>query len=560
VKKLLPFLFVMLLMLVACGQAPTEEGEAAPAEEEAAPAEEAEEEEAAPAEEGAAPAEEHPLRVTFSWPTFIDPAIGNDFSATASLVNLYDTLIFPNQEGGYDPWLAESWDVSSDGMTWTFHLREGVLFHDGSELLASDVVYSFDRLNAIGEGFAYLIGGFESAAVVDDYTVELTLADPSGLVLANLVRLYILNEDQVRENTVAEGAYGDEGDYGTEWLLTHDAGSGPYTVTEFPLEEYLVMEKHEDWWGEFHPNAPNPVRFIATTETVTVRTLMDGGDLEISDQWQTVEALEALDEIEGVDVAAYPTLSEFYYMINTRIPPTDDVHCRRAMAYAFDYQTAVGLEWPGTQQSQGPVPAIIGGHNPDVFVFEHDLDKAAEELAECAYGDDIANYPVEVHWVSEVPDEEKFALLFQANMAEIGIPVEVVSTPWLSAVEATSAQDTSPHIVTIYVTADLPEAGAMLQQRYHSSTADQWLQNEWLLDEELDSRIEDALATVDQDERFDKYYELQEDLAQLAPSLFLYDQVQKHAYVTYLDWPAARDEISPVQGYEFFAADIGVAP
>ena len=82
-------------------------------------------------------------------------------------------------------------------------------------------------------------------------------------------------------------------------------------------------------------------------------------------------------------------MNEFYYMINTKIAPTDDIHCRRAMAYAFDYDTAVSLEWPGTQQSQGPVPASVGGHNPDVFVFSQDLDKAKEELAQCQYADDL---------------------------------------------------------------------------------------------------------------------------------------------------------------------------
>ena len=70
----------------------------------------------------------------------------------------------------------------------------------------------------------------------------------------------------------------------------------------------------------------------------------------------------------------------------------------------------------------------------------------------------------------------------------------------------------------------------MLFQRYHSSTANQWLQNEWLLDEEFDAAVEDALATVDQDERFAKYYELQDYIAELAPSLFLYDQVEKHGF------------------------------
>jgi peptide/nickel transport system substrate-binding protein len=211
-------------------------------------------------------------------------------------------------------------------------------------------------------------------------------------------------------------------------------------VKEFPLEEYLLMEKYEDWFGEFAPNAPDEVRFIATTEAATVRTMMSRQELEITDQWQTIESLEALQEIEGVDVAAFPVLTEFYYMIHTKKPPTDDVHFRRAMAYAFDYEAAVALEWEGTQQSQGPVPAITAGHNPDVFVFNRDLEKAREELAQSPYADQLDEYPVELHWITEVPAEEKWALLFQANMAEIGINVDVVGTPWMSVVEEVADQ------------------------------------------------------------------------------------------------------------------------
>jgi peptide/nickel transport system substrate-binding protein len=206
----------------------------------------------------------------------------------------------------------------------------------------------------------------------------------------------------------------------------------------------------------------------------------------------------------------------------------------------------------------GPVPATLGGHSPSVFVFSRDLDKAREELAQCQYADEIDRYPLTVNWISEVPDEEKFALLFQANMAEIGIPVEVVSTPWLSVVENTSSQETSTHIVTIYVSADLPEAGLMLQQRYHSNTADTWQQNEWLLDPDLDAAIENALTTLDQEERFAKYIEIQDQLAELAPSIFIYDQVQKHAYQSYVDWRPAEE--SAVMGYQIFAAHIGINP
>lgn len=568
---LVALLFLAGWVVVACGSpsapAPAEEAEPTaqepageePAAEEAEPAAEEPAAEESAAEEPAAAEDLKVLRVTFSWPTAIDPAVGSDFSSSTALANLYDTLVFPNADGSVQPWLAESWEASEDGLTWTFKLKEGIKFHDGSELQASDVVYSMNRMLTVGEGFAYLfIDTVGDVTAVDDYTVEFKLAQPNGLFLPSLIRLYVLNEKLVRANTQAEGPYGDEGDYGQEFLLTNDAGSGPYMIKEFPLEEHVLMEKFPDWWGEFVDNAPDQFRMIATTETATVRTLMSNGELDISDQWQTIEALQALDQIEGVDIAAFSNLTSFYFMLNTKLPPLDDVHCRRAISYAFDYDTAVGLEWPGTKAMVGPVPQALGGHNPDVTVYTHDMDKAQEELAQCQYADSIDQYPIEFVWISEVPDEEKFALLFQSNMAELGIPVEIVSSPWLSVVENTSTLETSPHLVSIYVSSDLPEAGSMLKQRYHSSTAATWSQNEWLQDSELDAAIDDALGTADQAERFAKYQDIQAELADQAVSVFVYDQVEKHAYQTYLDWPPAKGDVIPAQGYNILAARIGI--
>ena len=209
--------------------------------------------------------------------------------------------------------------------------------------------------------------------------------------------------------------------------------------------------------------------------------------------------------------------------------------------------------------TRGPVPAITAGHNPDVFVFTRDLDKAREELALSKYADQLEDYPVEVHWITEVPAEEKWALLFQANMADVGIPVEIVGTPWMSVVEETADIDASPHIVTIYVSADFPEAGSLIKVRYHSDAAPTWSQNEWLLDEELDARIDDALVTVDAEERYAKYRDLQDEIVELSPTIFLYDQVQKHAFQAgYVDWPAARGEVIPVMGYTMFAPTIEI--
>ena len=498
------------------------------------------------------------LRITFSWPTMIDPAVGDDFSSSHALANIYDTLVFPNADGGVDPYLATSWDVSDDGLVYTFNLREGVLFHDGTEMLASDVVYSINRLNAVGEGYAYLVPD-AAAEALDDYTVQFTLDQPDGLFVPKLVRLYVANEDLVRANyDLDTDLYGEHGDYGKGWLLTNDAGSGPYWVSDYPLVGYLDMTRFDDWWNadSFAENAADVVTYVDTTEAATVRSLMLDDQLEISDNWQTLEALEALNSQDDISIKAFSGMTGFYYMMNTRLAPLDDVHCRRALAYAYDYDQVVALEWPGTQKMVGPAPQTTGGHNPDITIYSRDLDKAQEELAQCQYGENIADYPIDVVWISEVPAEEQFALLFQANVADIGVVANVKTSPWLSVVENTSSQETSPHIVTIYVSTDLPEAGLMLQQRYHSSTANTWQQNEWLLDPEFDAAIEDALLTVDEGERFAKYAELQAYLADLAPSLFLYELQNKHATKDFVDWSPTAN--SPVMGYQIFAPHISV--
>lgn len=502
--------------------------------------------------------DESHLRITFSWDTDIDPAVGDDFSSSHALANIYDTLVFPNKDASVDPWVAESWAISDDFLTLTFNLRQGVMFHDGSELQASDVAYSFDRLTAVGEGYAYLMPD-ATVEALDDYTVQFTLSRPDPFAVDKLVRLYIANEDVVRANYDMESdLYGDHGDYGRNFLLTNSAGSGPYEVTDYPLVGYLEMKRWDGWWNaeNFAENAADVVTYVDTTEAATVRSLMLNDELEITDAWQTIEGLQALDAVDGIGVKAFPGFTGFYYMMNTRLAPLDDVHCRRALSYAYDYDQVVALEWPGTEAMIGPAPKSLGGHTTDLTIYSRDLDKAREELAQCKYADNIADYPIDVTWISQVPFEEQFALLFQANVADIGVTANVISTPWGTVVENAANMETSPHIVTIYVSTDLPEAGLMLQQRYTSPTANTWQQNEWLLDEDLDARIADALLTMDRDERFAKYGDLQREIADQAYSLFLYELLNKHAFKEFVDWQP--EENSSVMGYQIFAPFISV--
>lgn len=506
--------------------------------------------------------EESILRFTQAFPTAIDPAVGQDFSSTRALTMLYDTLVYPDTKAAPQPHVATSWELSDDGSVWTLHLRPGIKFHHGTELTADDVKFSMDRFLTIGEGWAYLFTGrIERTEVVDTYTVRFHLTQPFGPFLSLLYRFYIADAELVMDNIKKPGPYGEYGDYGREFLLTHDAGSGPYKVKEFPIGEYLLLERNYDYWGYVAPNASRYVQMIGTTEPVTVRTMMARRELEISDQWQSPESLAGLDAIEGVDIAQLNLGGVFHYMIHTRKPPTDDIHVRKALSWATDYDTIANVIFPGFPQARGPVASSTPGHDPTVFQYHFDLDKAREELQKSKYYGELDQYPIEIYWVSEVPIEEKVALLLQANWTKIGINAKVVKAPWLSFVEFMADPDASPHLVPMFLPCNWPEAGATLRSRYSSESARSVDQNEWLLDPKFDAMLKDALSTLDREERFAKYRELQHYIVDLAPTLFLVDDISQHAYqTTYVDWPAARGEGIPLIGYELDARWIQVYP
>jgi len=512
-------------------------------------------------------ASEKTVRLTNAWPCYIDPAIAADFASSVSVANLYDTLVFPTHDGEVVPHLAESWTISEDGLTYVFKLRSGVKFHDGSELKAEDVKFSMDRLLAIGQGYSYIFKPvIDSVEANDDYTVTFKLKKTFGPFLYSLVRLYVLNKDLTMANLEQNDEFGELGDYGKRWLLTNDAGSGPYQVQEMKLEEYLHAVRFADYWKPFDPNAPDSFRNIGTTETATVRTLIQKRELEISDFRQPAEFYENVSKLNGINIAKLFGGSTLFTMMHTKKAPTDDIHFRKALAYSIDYDAIANQIFPGSHQCQGPVSFILPGHKPNVFQYKRDLEKAKEELALSPYADKLEEYPVDLIWCAEVPDEEKVALLIQANAADIGIQVNVIKNPWMKIIEEVATPETTASMYLIFVSPHYAEAGSMIQSKYHSTSSGTWEQAEWLQDEQLDKMIEDAIDTIDKDARFEKYGQIQEYIVDLCPSLFLIDQPENYAYQdAYIDWiPAERAErgekVNPVMGYNQYMPDIKVYP
>ncbi|NLJ99686.1 MAG: ABC transporter substrate-binding protein [Clostridia bacterium] len=496
----------------------------------------------------------------------IDPGVGSDYSDSIALANIYDTLVFPNHDGTTGPLLAKDWEASDDGLVWTFNLRDDVKFHNGDELTAEDVVFSVERMLALGEGYSYLFTDvLKEVKALDTYQVQFTLEKPFGPFLSTLVRMCVLNKDQVMEN-IQDGPYGDMGDYGKEWLITNDAGSGPYMVEELKKQEYLRGVKFEDYWGGWDEDAPEAFEILGTTSPSTIRTLMTRKELEITDQWQTKEALAALNDLPGVEINGAFTGTILNIMFNTKKAPTDDIHFRRALSYVFDYATVAEQLFPGSRKARGPISESLPGFNEDLQPLERNLEKAKEELAKSKYADKLDEYSVEAMWMTEVPDEEKVALLLQANAEELGINVDVVKVPWLSYVDQVAAMETTPHAGLVFVSPHYNEAGSILEPRYHSRSTGTWEQGEWLQDPDIDAAIDDAIGTIDTEERLAKYAAIQEQIIELAPTIWSFDQAEERAYqASYIHWPAAEkikngEPATAVMGYMYYFREFKVYP
>lgn len=372
----------------------------------------------------------------------LDPANVTDGESLNVTKNIFDTLI-DYQEGNtqLEPALAESWEPSEDGLTWTFHLKQGVKFHDGTDFNADAVVYNFNRWmdpehpqhNGDFPYYGYMFGGYKGdeghvikeVVAKDDYTVEIQLNFPQGPFLNNIA----MTAFAIASPTAIE-KYGEQfGD--------HPVGTGPFIFKEWIRNDKIVLDKNPNYWVQGAPKLEqlifksipdNSARFIA----------LQSGDIDLIDGVNPDDVTLA-ENNPDLKVWLRPSMNVGYLAFNTEKAPFDNKKVRQALSMAVNKQALIDAFYNGlAEPAKNPLPPSLWGYNDAIQDYEYNLEKAKALLAEAGYPDGLSTdfwyMPVPRPYI---PQGKKIAEAMQSDFAKIGVATNLVTEEWATYLEKT---------------------------------------------------------------------------------------------------------------------------
>lgn len=456
----------------------------------------------------------------------IDPAKQTDYTEGFAAQNFYDPFITTDPES-FEPTghLVTEWNVEDDGATWVFSLREDVPHQNGGTLTADDVVYSMNRMLSLGEGQASLwsnrLEAGEDITARDEHTVEFSLDQSYGPLLASLTQFFVVDSQTVKANE-ADGEFGERGDYGQQYLSSNVAGTGGYTLKNWSTGNTLEMEAFDDYWNGWPDNRFDTVRAEVISELSTVKNMMKLGNADMTDQYMGTSTYEEMAGYPNVEVPTTAQIQIFHIPMNTQKPPLDDINVRKAIAYAFDYQSAVDNIVGGGSKAAGPVPRNLFGHNDDVSPSTQDLDAAKAALDEADYTvEEINDIGLEHAVIAGIESQRQFGLLNQSGLQELGIEVEINPIQWSTLTDRATQIESSPHMANVYLSPVIPSPDNYTYFMHHPDAFGTYWSLSWYSTEELTEVLDQTRQETDFDARMDLYEEAQQLIVDGFPSLYV---------------------------------------
>ena len=335
-------------------------------------------------------------------PNTLDPKYLKDNTTQNVLRLMFDSLYHRDNNMQIVPWLATSYE-NPDELTWRFHLRQGVKFHNGNDFRANDVKFTLGRLVEDDSQFStrkYV----DRVEVVDDYTVDIITIDPYAAFMTRVVLWHMTDEEYFNE-------------VGAEGVASNPVGTGPFTFVEWVKDERVVFEANRDYWG----GSPKikTVIFSPIPEDATRIAALETGDVDIIDNVPP----EYVDQApEGVEVVTVPGTRAYFLGMNVNMEPFDDVRVRQAMNYAIDVESIIENVLNGlARRLDNPLLPEAFGYIATP-VYSYDPDKAKSLLAEAGYPDGFEMK------IDARPSDKELAEVLVGQLSALGIKVNVVLT------------------------------------------------------------------------------------------------------------------------------------
>lgn len=338
-------------------------------------------------------------------PDQLDPNKTSAYFSFEVLENVYDTLVEPDANLEMRPALAESWDVSTDQRTWTFHLRHGVKFHDGSPLTADDVVYTYRRI--IDEELSNVdkLSAVTEVRAADPSTVVIQLKQPTPNLLTNLggfKGMAIVQRENVESGQIA----------------THPIGTGPFAFENQKSGDSISLKANPDYWGGAPGVSGVIFRFIP--EKSTALSALQAGEVDWTDAIPTQRVTQLKDD-DSLNLAVTPSNDYWYLALNEAREPWNDVRVRQAIAYGIDRDAIVAATSYGTATANQLAIPDGSFWYTDYDRFRYDVEEAKRLLAEA----DASPKNLDMLVTNEYPETVTAAQIIADNLAPLGITVDI---------------------------------------------------------------------------------------------------------------------------------------
>lgn len=435
----------------------------------------------------------------------MDPHLTNDLPSNNVFINLYENLLTLDENGELVGQLAEKWEKVDD-LSYRFYLKQGVKFHNGEELKASDVKFTFLRaMNIEGSAISHVVSEIdpEGFVIEDDYTIVIKLKSPFSVFLTYLTHVgggCILNEKAVTEA-------GDD-------YAQNPVGTGPYKFKEWAKGDRIVLERFEDHLT-IKPEYQTVV-FRAIPEETSRSIELESGNVDIA-YGISANDIARVEENPDLKMARSTNLNTQYMGFNCQKGPFADVNVRQAVSKALSVDKIVStvLRGVGTQAT-GPISPSAKYYNKDLVAKDKNIEEAKALLAEAGYADGFET----TLWLNDKQVRVDMATIIQNQLKDIGITVEVKVFEWSTYYEALKNGEIDMYLVGWTMSAPDPDFG--LYPLFH--TSNMGTNNfSFYSNSEVDAMLEEGRLLEDGAERQELYYEIQAMIYEESPWVFLYN-------------------------------------